>query len=175
MAVVKLPDGSKREVADGSSVMSVAESIGKGLAKAAVAGRGDGKVVDLSSKLAPGGHELSILTDRDPDALLVLRHSTAHGMAEAIQRLWPSAKLAYGPALETGFYYDISLDQPISANDFARIEAEMEKIVAENRAFTRYDLDPSSGMDRLKKEDNKYKIDNAERAIQGGAKSLSWY
>lgn len=175
MAIVKLPDGSKREVADGSNVMQVAESIGKGLAKAAVAGRVDGKVVDLSFKLTAGEHELSILTDRDPDALLVLRHSTAHVMAEAIQRLWPQAKLAYGPALETGFYYDISLDVPISANDFPRIEAEMEKIVAENRAFNRYDLDPTAGMDRLNAEGNKYKIDNAKRAIEGGAKSLSWY
>ena len=79
--------------------MQLAESIGRGLAKAAVAGKVDDKVVDLSHKLT-GEHEVSILTDRDPDALLVLRHSTAHVMAEAIQRLWPEAKLAYGPALE---------------------------------------------------------------------------
>jgi threonyl-tRNA synthetase len=175
MAVVKLPDGSKREVADDSNVMQVAESIGRGLAKAAVAGKVDGKVVDLSSKLGPGEHDLAILTERDPEALLVLRHSTAHVMAEAIQRLWPQAQLAYGPALETGFYYDISLDAPISSNDFARIEAEMAKIVAENRPFTRYDLAPSEGMNRLKHEGNKYKVDNAERAIAGGTKSLSWY
>src|SRR6478672_11360812 len=81
MAVVKLPDGSKREVADDSSVMQVAESIGRGLAKAAVAGKVDGKVVDLASKIGPGEHELSILTDRDGEALFVLRHSTAHVMA----------------------------------------------------------------------------------------------
>src|SRR5437016_13175527 len=165
MAVVKLPDGSRREVPDDSSVMQVAESIGRGLAKAAVAARVDGKVVDLSSKLGPGEHDLAILTDRDPDALYVLRHSTAHVMAEAIQRLWPQALLAYGPALDTGFYYDIALDTPISSNDFPRIEAEMEKIVAENRAFNRYELDLSAGIDRLKKEGNKYKIDNAQRAI----------
>ncbi|MEA2734804.1 MAG: threonyl-tRNA synthetase [Humisphaera sp.] len=175
MAVIKLPDGSKREIADGSSVMQVAESIGRGLAKAAVAAKVDGKIVDLSSKIDGGEHEISILTDRSPEALLVLRHSTAHVMAEAIQRLWPNAQLAYGPALETGFYYDIALDSPISANDFPRIEQEMEKIVAENRPFTRYDLPPSDGMQRLKTEGNKYKIDNAERATSGGAKSLSWY
>jgi threonyl-tRNA synthetase len=175
MAVVKLPDGSKREVPDGSSVMQVAESIGRGLAKAAVAGRVDGKVVDLSSKLDGGEHDLAILTDRDPDGLLVLRHSTAHVMAEAIQRLWPNALLAYGPALDTGFYYDIALENPISSNDFEKIEAEMGKIVNENRPFTRYDLAPSEGMGRLNKEGNKYKVDNAQRAIEGGAKSLSWY
>ncbi|HYO08105.1 MAG TPA: threonine--tRNA ligase, partial [Tepidisphaeraceae bacterium] len=175
MAVVKLPDGSKRDVPDGSSVMQVAESIGRGLAKAAVAGRVDGKVVDLGCKLSPGEHELSILTDRDPEALLVLRHSAAHVMAEAIQRLWPQAKLAYGPALETGFYYDISLDTPISANDFPKIEAEMEKIVGENRPFTRYELALDAGMQRLDAEGNKYKVDNARRAAQGGADVLSWY
>src|SRR5215212_5476632 len=119
MAVVKLPDGSKREVPDGSTVMQLAESIGRGLAKAAVAARVDGKVVDLSSKLdGSGEHEVSILTDRDADALFVLRHSTAHVMAEAIQRLWPNAKLAYGPAIENGFYYDIALENPISSSDF---------------------------------------------------------
>src|SRR6187401_1745720 len=154
MATVKLPDTSKRDVSDGSTVMQVAESIGRGLAKAAVAGKVDGKVVDLSSKIDGGEHELSILTDRDPDALLVLRHSTAHVMAEAIQRLWPEAKLAYGPPLENGFYYDIALPAPISANDFPRIEKEMEKIIAENRAFTRYDLAPAEGMQRLKTEGN---------------------
>src|SRR5687767_5061949 len=175
MAVIKLPDGSKRDVPDGSSVMQVAESIGRGLAKAAVAAKVDGKVVDLASKLSGGEHELAILTDRDPEALLVLRHSTAHVMAEAIQRLWPQAQLAYGPALDTGFYYDIALDSPISANDFPRIEAEMEKIVVENRPFNRYELDTAAGMDRLKHEANKYKIDNAQRAIEGGAKCLSWY
>ncbi|MDQ3439500.1 MAG: threonine--tRNA ligase [Planctomycetota bacterium] len=174
MAAATLPDGSVRELPDGSTVMQLAESIGRGLAKAAIAAKVDGKVVDLSYPLA-GSHTVSILTDRDPEALLVLRHSTAHVMAEAIQRIWPQALLAYGPALETGFYYDISLDVPISSNDFARIEKEMEKIVQENRLFTRYDLQPNEGMERLNKEGNKYKIDNARRAIEGGARSLSWY
>jgi threonyl-tRNA synthetase len=174
MASITLPDKSVRELPDESTVAQLAESIGKGLAKAAVAGKVDGKVVDLATPLQ-GAHTVSILTDRDPEALLVLRHSTAHVMAEAIQRLYPGALLAYGPALETGFYYDIALDTPISANDFPKIEAEMEKIVAENRPFTRYDLPPDQGMDRLKKEANKYKIDNAQRAIEGGAKTLSWY
>src|SRR4051812_7767196 len=127
MASIKLPDGSIKEVPDGTTVYQLAESIGKRLAMAAVAGKVDGKVVDLATPLA-GSPTVSILTDRDPEALLVLRHSTAHVMAEAIQRLWPKAQLAYGPALDTGFYYDIALDEPISSNDFARIEAEMEKI-----------------------------------------------
>ena len=96
-------------------------------------------------------------------------------MAEAIQRLYPDAKLAYGPPLETGFYYDIALDTPISLQRLPEDRSEMAKIVAENRPFTRYDLPVEQGMERLKKEGNKYKVDNAERAINGGAKSLSWY
>jgi threonyl-tRNA synthetase len=175
MASIELPDGSKREVADGTTVAQLAESIGRGLAKAAVAGKVDGQVVDLSSAIPAGEHKISILTDRDAEGLMVLRHSTAHVMAEAIQRLYPDAKLAYGPPLENGFYYDIALDIPISSNDFPRIEAEMGKIVSENRPFTRYELDNGAGMDRLSKEGNKYKVDNAQRAIAGGAKCLSWY
>src|SRR6266704_6794780 len=130
MANITLPDGSIKQIPDGSTALDLANAIGKRLAQAAVAARVDGKVVDLSTRLT-GDHKVSILTDRDPEALLVLRHSTAHVMAEAIQRLWPGAKLAYGPPLENGFYYDIALDAPISTNDFARIEAEMQKIVQE--------------------------------------------
>ncbi|HRK29856.1 MAG TPA: threonine--tRNA ligase [Tepidisphaeraceae bacterium] len=174
MVIAILPDGSKRELPDGASVMQLAESIGKGLAKAAIAGRVDGKVVDLSHKLV-GEHQVSIVTDRDPDALLVLRHSTAHVMAEAIQRIWPKALLAYGPALETGFYYDIALDQPISSSDFEKIEKEMAAIIAEDRPFSRYELSFDEGMKRLQSEGNKYKVDNAQRAQAGGAVSLSWY
>src|SRR6476469_1716726 len=148
MATITLPDGSKTDLPDGSTLLDLASAIGKRLAQAAVAGRVAGKVVDLSTKLS-GDHKVSILTDRDPEALYVLRHSTAHVMAEAIQRLWPGALLAYGPALDTGFYYDIALDAPISANDFPKIEAEMEKIVKEDRPFTRYELSLDEGMARL--------------------------
>src|SRR3954463_13526271 len=175
MAAIKIPDGSVREGEDGSSVLAVAESIGKRLAQAAVVAKLDGKLVDLATKISPGEHSLQIITDRDPEGLLILRHSTAHVMAEAIQRIWPEAQLAYGPPLENGFYYDIALSSPISANDFPKIEAEMQKIVAENRPFTRYDLPTDAGMERLNKEGNKYKVDNAQRAIEGGAGSLSWY
>jgi threonyl-tRNA synthetase len=174
MAIAVLPDGSRRELPDGSTVMQLAESIGKGLAKAAVVGKVDDKVVDLSFQLT-GEHNVSIITDRDPIALQTLRHSTAHVMAEAIQRLWPQAKLAYGPPLENGFYYDLSLDTPISSSDFEKIEAEMKKIVAENRPFTRYELSFDDGINRLRTEGNKYKIDNAERAKAAGSQSLSWY
>ncbi len=174
MPNITLPDGSIKQLPYGATILDLANSIGKRLAQAAVAGKVDGVVVDLATKLV-GDHTVSILTDRDPDALLVLRHSTAHVMAEAIQRIWPDVKLAYGPPLENGFYYDMALDSPISTNDFAKIEAEMAKIVGEDRPFTRYELPLNIGMERLKVEDNKYKIDNANRAIESGAKKLSWY
>src|SRR5256885_7723108 len=171
MPNITLPDGSVKQLPDGATVLDLANSIGKRLAQAAVAAKVDGKVVDLATRLT-GDHKVSILTDRDPEALLVLRHSTAHVMAEAIQRLWPDARLAYGPPLQNGFYYDIALDAPISSSDFEKIEAEMKKIVTENRAFTRYELPTDKGLERLREEGNKYKIDNAQRAIQGGSNAL---
>src|SRR5258706_5072980 len=148
MANITLPDGSIKQLPDGVTVLDLANSIGKRLAQAAVAAKVDGKVVDLSTKLT-GDHTVSILTDRDPDALMVLRHSTAHVMAEAIQRLWPDVKLAYGPPLETGFYYDMALDEPISSKDFPRIESAIEKIVMTDRPFTRNDLLQSHGLIKL--------------------------
>jgi threonyl-tRNA synthetase len=175
MPVVILPDGSRKDVPDNATVGEVAESIGRGLARAAVVGKLDGRLVDLFAKIPPGEHKLSIITDKDPEGLLILRHSAAHVMAEAIQRLWPQAQLAYGPPLENGFYYDIALETPISSTDFPRIEKEMEKIVQENRRFSRYELPVEEGLKRLGNEQNKYKVDNAQRAIDGGAKSLSWY
>ncbi|MEM1099834.1 MAG: TGS domain-containing protein, partial [Planctomycetota bacterium] len=111
----------------------------------------------------------------EKDALYLLRHSCAHIMAEAIQNLYPEARLAYGPPLEHGFYYDIALDTPISSDDFSKIEDEMRRLLKHDREFIRYDLDVEAGLRRLKHEGNKYKIDNAERAIDRCAKSISFY
>src|SRR3982751_6139114 len=104
MPVVKLPDGSRRDVPDDSTVMQVAESIGRGLAKAAIVARIDDRLVDLSHKLGPGEHRVSIVTDRDEDGLYVMRHSTAHVLAQALRHLY-DAKLQYtiGPVIENGF------------------------------------------------------------------------
>ena len=185
---VTLPDGSVKEFPAPVSAAQVAASIGAGLAKAAIGAKVNGELYDLNRTL-PGDCALAIITrprfEKDgrtkgahnPDALYLLRHSCAHVMAEAIERVYGSdkVKLAYGPPLENGFYYDMKLDTPISSEDFPKIEAEMQKIVAENRPFTRYELSPREGMDRLNAEGNKYKLDNAQRAIEGGAATLSWY
>src|SRR5271165_5703751 len=100
MAAIKLPDGSIKEIPDGSSVMQLAESIGKGLARAAIVGRVDGKLVDLSTKLT-GAHEVSIVTERDADGLYVMRHSTAHVLAQALRHLYGrDVQYTIGPVIE---------------------------------------------------------------------------
>ncbi|MHC4323586.1 MAG: TGS domain-containing protein, partial [Planctomycetota bacterium] len=116
MAKVTLPDGSILEVTDGATAKQLAEQIGPGLAKAAVAAKINGRLVDLSAPLK-GEVAIQILTSRDSEGLEVMRHSCAHIMAEAICGIWPETKLVYGPTVEDGFYYDIDLDEPIRPSD----------------------------------------------------------
>src|SRR6476619_3649886 len=128
MPVVKLPDGSRRDVPDNSTVQQVAESIGRGLAKAAVVGKVDGKLVDLAAKIPPGEHELQIITDKDPDGLFVLRHSTAHIMAQALRHLYgKDLQYTIGPVIDNGFFYDIQFPtgHGISVEDLPKVEKEM--------------------------------------------------
>src|SRR3954464_2934101 len=135
------PDGSARQVAPGTRPRDVAESIGKRLAQAAVAAKVNGEVVDLARELPadPPESSFQILTDRDPEALEVLRHSSAHIMARAVMRLFPGAQLAFGPPIENGFYYDIEAPTPIRGEDFPRIEEKMRKIIAEGEPFERFE------------------------------------
>src|SRR5512147_1886673 len=110
MISVQLPDGSKRSFDQPVSVAEVAASIGPGLAKAALAGKVDGRLVDTSFRIA-GDARLEIVTDRHPDALDVVRHSTAHLLAQATQRLFPKAQVTIGPVVENGFYYDFAFER----------------------------------------------------------------
>ncbi|HOB72922.1 MAG TPA: threonine--tRNA ligase [Phycisphaerae bacterium] len=165
MPQVTLPDGKTLEVAPGTTVGQVAAMIGPGLAKAAVAGKVNGEIVDLSHPLeADCRLELLKLDAADPDSLYVLRHSAAHVMAEAICSLFPETKLVYGPPVDNGFYYDIDLDRPLSSQDFEAIEQRMAQIIKEDRPFTRYEVDRQEAFKKLQAEGNRYKIDNAERA-----------
>lgn len=174
---VRLPDGTVLDVPEGSTSADVAAKIGPGLARVSIAGRvgynGNSFVVDLNYIL-PGDCDLQILTNKDEDeeSLFVLRHSTAHIMAEAICKLFPDTKLVYGPPLEDGFYYDIDLPQSITTDDFSRIETEMTRIIKEDRPFFRYELSRNEAMAKLQNEGSRYKIENAERA-EGD--SLSFY
>ena len=140
MVALRLPDGTLKEAAAGSTSRQIAEGIGKRLAQAAVAARVDGEIVDLMRELPKEGeHTFQILTEKDADALVVLRHSCAHVMARAVMRLFPGVQLAFGPALETGFYYDIESPTPIREEDFPRIEAEMRKLVDQAEPFERFE------------------------------------
>src|SRR5207237_864245 len=157
----------------GATAADVARDIGPGLAKAAIGARLDGRTVDLSAPITDDC-KIEIITAKaeNPESLRIMRHSAAHVMAEAICRLFPETKLVYGPPVENGFYYDIDLPRKLSTDDFAAIESEMAKIVAEDRPFTRYEMPREQAMKKLHAEGNPYKVDNAERA-QGDL--LSFY
>ena len=133
---VVLPDGSKKELEAESTVADLAASIGAGLAKAALGGIVNGKQVDLSWELGDGD-EVSILTNKSPEALELLRHSTAHVMAAALVDLFGDVKFGVGPAIENGFYYDITLDRTLSSDDFEAIETRMAEIIAAAEPFER--------------------------------------
>jgi threonyl-tRNA synthetase len=146
MLTLKLPDGSSRQVPAGTRPREVAEAIGKRLAKDAIAAKLDGRVVDLDREL-PGEGEVSfqVLTPKDPEALEVMRHSTAHVMARAVMRLFPGVQLAFGPPIDNGFYYDIDVTPPLREEDFPRIEEEMRKIVAQAEPFERFERPTPEG------------------------------
>ncbi|MBF6022770.1 threonine--tRNA ligase [Lysobacter niastensis] len=136
MIAITLPDGSRREFEQPVSVAEIAASIGAGLAKAALAGKVDGKLVDTSYRIANDA-SLEIVTDKHPDALDVLRHSTAHLLAQAVQRLFPGAQVTIGPVIDNGFYYDFAYERPFTPEDLPAIEAEMQKIVKESLLVSR--------------------------------------
>ncbi|MEN6338473.1 MAG: threonine--tRNA ligase [Phycisphaerales bacterium] len=160
MAKITLPDSSTLEVADGATAKQVAEKIGSGLAKAALAAKIDGKLVDLSTPVT-GSPRVQIITSKDKEGLELMRHSCAHVMAEAITSLWPQTKLVYGPTVQDGFYYDVDLDDPIRPDDFPRIEAKMQEIAEANRPFVRKELSRTEALEKLRND--KYKTDNIER------------
>ncbi|MBT8404017.1 MAG: threonine--tRNA ligase, partial [Gemmatimonadetes bacterium] len=131
-----LPDGSVRELDAGSTAGDVAAGIGPGLAKAAVAAVADGEIVDLMRPLA-GEVQLRILTDRDPEALDVLRHSAAHVLATAVRAIRPGAGIGFGPAIDEGFYYDFDVDEPFTPEDLERFESEMARVIDADQPFER--------------------------------------
>jgi len=154
--VLTLPDGSERRVGAGTTPRTVAQSIGAGLAKAAVAARLNGQIVELDRPLEASG-PFQILTDRDPDALGVLRHSAAHVLATAVRRLFPDAGIGFGPAIEDGFYYDFDVARPFTPEDLEHIEAEMRAVVAADypivrEVVTRADAERRFAADPLKLE-----------------------
>jgi threonyl-tRNA synthetase len=183
MATITLPDASVREVPDGTTVYQFAESIGKGLAKAALVGRVDGKLVDLSFKLS-GNVTVAIVTEPrsagpvDPDALFVLRHSTAHVLAEALRHLY-GVEMQYtiGPVIENGFFYDFEFPKGVSlsAEDLPKVEKEMEKIIAANEAFSREEVSPSAAKQLLHTQSQRFKDEIIDELEKAGEKTVSIY
>jgi len=163
---VVLPDNSELELPNGATGRDAAAAIGPKLAEQAVLVRSDGHVQDLRQPLQDG-QKIQILTTRDkddPDALYVLRHSTAHLLAEAVRRLYPGVKIAIGPPIENGFYYDFDFPEPISEADLERIEAELKKEIAEGREWNREDVSREEARRRFAAEDEPYKVELVDTA-----------
>jgi len=163
---VVLPDSSELELPDGATGRDAAAAIGPRLAEQAVLLRSDGRVQDLRLPLEDG-QKIQILTTRDkddPDALSVLRHSTAHLLAEAVRRLYPGVKIAIGPPIANGFYYDFEFPEPISEADLERIEAEMQKELAEGREWNREEVSREEARRRFEAEGEPYKVELVETA-----------
>jgi threonyl-tRNA synthetase len=176
MLTLRLPDGSTKQVAEGTRPREVAETIGKRLAQAAVAAKVNGTIVDLDRELPAGNGELvfQILTEKDQESLGVLRHSCAHIMARAVMRLFPGVQLAFGPALENGYYYDIDSPTPIREDDFPRIEEEMNKIVKEGEPFERFERPTSDARKLVADLGQGYKVEHIDDELKQFP-SLSFY
>jgi threonyl-tRNA synthetase len=163
---VVLPDNSKLELQDGATGLDAARAIGPKLAEQAVLIRANGAVQDLRLPLADG-QAIQILTTRDtsdPDALYVLRHSTAHLLAEAVRRLYPGVKVAIGPPIENGFYYDFDFPEPLHEEDLEKIEAELERELAEGREWTREEISREEARARFEEEGEPYKVELVDTA-----------
>ena len=163
---IVLPDSSELELPDGATGLDAARAIGPKLAEQAVLARVDGSTRDLRLPLADGEH-VHFLTTRDtsdPDALYVLRHSTAHLLAEAVMRLHPGVKIAIGPPIADGFYYDFEFPEPISEADLEAIEDEIRREIGEGRAWTREDVTRDDAIARFEAESQPYKVELARDA-----------
>src|SRR5215210_5985043 len=163
---VLLPDSSELELPDGATGLDAARAIGPRLAEEAVLVRANGQVQDLRLPLE-GGRPIQILTTRDkddPDALSVLRHSSAHLLAEAVRRLYPGVKIAIGPPIENGFYYDFEFPEPISEDALERIEAEIVRELEEGRSWEREEISAADARQRFLEENEPYKVELVETA-----------
>ena len=158
MPVITLPDGSQKRFDNAVSVGEVAAAIGPGLAKAALAGKADGVLVDTSA-LIDHDVALSIVTDRDPEGLSIIRHSTAHLLANAVQDLFPDAQVTIGPVIEDGFYYDFAYKRPFSTDDLAAIEKRMAEIAAKDLPVRRRVLPRDAAVEHFKKIGEHYKAE----------------
>ena len=174
---VTLPDGTALELPDGASGADAAASIGPGLAKAALAIRVDGELRDLAAPL-PDGAGIAILTDRDPDALELIRHDAAHVMAEAVMELYPGTKATIGPPIEHGFYYDFEVppDVKVGEEDLERIEGAMRAHIKAAEPFERRDVTPEEAIALFRDQGQDYKVELIEDLVRDeGVEAVSLY
>lgn len=169
---VELPDGSKKEVPDGATLADVALSIGKGLAKAAIAGKINGKVVDVSARV-PDGAKIEIITPKSPEGIDTIRHSTAHLMAMAVQELFPGTQVTIGPVIENGFFYDFAAAHPFTDEDLRKIEEKMAEIAKRDLPVSREEWSRDQAIATFDKLGEKYKVEII-KAIPGD-ETLSVY
>ena len=168
---IKLKDGSIKEIEDNSTVFDLAQSISRNLGKSALVGEVNGCLVDLNYKLK-NNDEVNILSDDSEKAVEVIRHSSAHIMAQAVKRLYKNAKLAIGPSIANGFYYDFDIDTQIIKEDLEKIEKEMNKIVKENLKFERIDVSKEEALKIMKDNDEIYKVELINDLPEGEKISL---
>jgi len=169
---ITLKDGSVKEYPGAMSVIDIARDISEGLARMACVGEVDGETVDLRTVLEKDC-SLNILTARDTEGLAALRHSASHVMAQAVKRLYPSAKLAIGPSIADGFYYDIDFETPLVAEDMEKIEGEMKKIVKEALPIERFTLPREEAIALMKEKEEPYKVELIEDLPEG--EEISFY
>ena len=158
---VTLKDGSFKEYAQPMAVIDIAKDISEGLARMACVAEIDGEVKDLRT-VVDKDCTLNIFTAKDPEGLAALRHTASHVMAQAIKRLWPETKLAIGPSIADGFYYDIDRDEPVTSDDLAKIEAEMKKIIKEALPLERFELPRAQAIEFMKEKNEPYKVELIE-------------
>ena len=168
---VKLNDGSLREVEENSSVLDLANLISRNLGKNAIVGEVNNTLVDLSNKLKDND-EVNILTTDNEKAVEVLRHSISHIMAQAVKRLYKDAKLAIGPSIENGFYYDFDIEKPLTTEDLEKIEQEMNNIINENLKFERMDVLREEALKLMEEKNEPYKVELINDLPEGEKISL---
>ncbi|MGA2255648.1 MAG: TGS domain-containing protein, partial [Thermoguttaceae bacterium] len=166
MLKVNLPDGNVLEYTRRVRPIDIAAEIGPRLAKATVAAQVDGQIVGANSFLPEEGQvSLRLITNRDPEALNVMRHSCAHVMARAVMRLYDDIQLAFGPTVENGFYYDFQSERRLSEEDFPSIEAEMARIVKEDEPFERVEMDRDEAVQFCKDLGQGLKVEHIETGL----------
>ena len=158
---ITLKDGSVKEYAESMSVIDIAKDLSEGLARVATAAKVNGELVDLRTVVAEDA-ELEILTFDSEDGKGAFNHTASHIMAQAVKRLYPETKLAIGPSIDNGFYYDLDRETPFVADDLEKIEAEMKKIVKEGLELTRFTKSREDAIAYFKEKDEPYKVELVE-------------